>query len=96
MWSEMEMYNEVKNDAGDAYLYDATTDAETAREKYNKLDYNMQIVCHMEEEENAKISDLISMKVFKPTSGNVTKRLRMRQEMRGPIKISTTAEATLK
>ena len=36
------------------------------------------------------------MGVFKPTSGNATKRLRMRQEARGTTSTDKTAEATLK
>ena len=39
--------------------------------------YNMQIVCHIEEEEDADRGDLTNMGDFKPTSGNATKQLRM-------------------
>lgn len=53
----------------------------------------MQMVRHVDEEEDADRSELINMGVFKPTSGNATKRLRMRQETRGTTRI---AEATLK
>lgn len=50
----------------------------------------------MEEEENADRGDLINMGVFKPTSGNATKRLRTRKETRGTNSATKTAEAALK
>ena len=90
----MEVYNEVENDAGDAYPYDATIG--TARHEHDGPDYNMQMVRHIEEEDDADRGDLIDMGVFKSTSGNATKRLRMRQEMRATTRTSKTAEATLK
>ena len=71
----MEVYSEVENDAGDAYPYDAT--AGTAGQEHEHPGYNMQMVRHVEEEEDADRGDLIDMGVFKPTSGNATKRLRM-------------------
>ena len=74
----MEVYNEVENDAGDAYPYDATAGA--AGREHEEPNYNMQMVRHIEEEEDADRGDLIDMGVFKPTSGNATKRLRMRQD----------------
>ena len=76
----MEVQNEFKQDAGNAYLYDTTAGA--AGYKYKEPNYNMQIVRHMEEEEDADRGNLIDMGVFKPTSGNATKRLRMRQQTR--------------
>lgn len=78
------------------YLYDATTDAEIIREEYDMPGHNIHMVCDLEEEENAEISDLINMGVFKLTNGNASKRLRMRQETRVLIKTSTTAKITLK
>ena len=54
------------------------------------------MVRHIEEEEDADRSDLIDMGVFKPTSGNATKRLRMRQETREATRTTKTVEATLK
>ncbi len=56
----------------------------------------MQMGRYIEEEENADRSDLIDMRVFKPTTGNATKRLRMRQETRESIRNAKTTEATLK
>ena len=94
MWWEMEVYSEVENDAGDAYPYDAT--AGTAGDEHEEPHHNMQMVRHIEEEEDADRSDLINMGVFKPTSRNATKRLRMRQETRGTTRSSKIAEATLK
>lgn len=91
----MEVYNEVENDAGDAYPHDATA-ADTAEREYDEPDHNMQIIRHMEEEENADRSDLIDMGVFRPTSGNATKRLGMRQEARETTRNTKTTEATLK
>ena len=95
----MEVYNEVENDAGDAYPYDAT--AGTAGHEHEEPGYNMQMVCHIEEEENADRDELIELGVFKPTSGNATKRLRTRQETRGTTRTTTTragksAEAVIK
>ena len=90
----MEVYNEVENDAndaGDAYPHDAT-----AGREHDEPGHNMQMVRHIEEEENADRSDLIDMGVFKPTTGNATKRLRMRQETREPTRNAKTTEATLK
>ena len=91
----MEVYNEVDNDTGDVYPYDATA-AGTAGQEHDEPDYNMQMVRHIEKEEDADRSDLINMGVFKPTSENATKRLRMRQETRGATRTSKAAEATLK
>ena len=54
------------------------------------------MVRHIEEEEDADRSHLIDMGVFKPTSGNATKRLRMRQETREATRTTKTAEATPK
>ena len=52
----------------------------------------MQIVRHMEEKDAADRSNLIQIGVFKPTSGNAMKQLRIWQEMR----TSKNAKATLK
>ena len=94
-WYEMKVYTKVENDAGDAYSDEATA-AGTAGYKYEEPGYNMQIVRHIKKEEDVDRSDLINMGVFKPTSGNATKRLRVRQETRGRTRITQTAEATLK
>ncbi len=66
----MEVYNEVENDAPDAPA--GTT----------KGHHGLQMVRHVEEEEEADRNQLIDMGVFKPTSGNAAKRLRMRHETR--------------
>ena len=87
----MEGYSEVENDTCDAYK-DATDGTAKGRELEGPH-HNLQMVRHVEEEEDADRSQLINMGVFKPTSGNATKRLRMRQETRGTTK---AAEATLK
>lgn len=91
----MEVYNEVENDAGDAYPDDATATG-TAGQEYDEPYHNMQMIRHIEEEENADRSDLINMGVFKPTSGNATKRLRIRQETRETMRTTESAEAALK
>ena len=90
----MERYNEEENDACNAYN-DATVRTGKERE-HEEPCHNLQIVGHVEEEEDADNSQLIDMGVFKPTSGNATKRLRMRQETRGTARTNKTAEATLK
>ena len=91
----MEVYNEVDNDAGDAYPHDAIA-AGIAEYEHEEPGYNMQMVCHIEEEEDADRSDLIDMGVFKLTSRNATKRLRVRQETRERTRTAKTAEAALK
>jgi len=93
----MEGYNEVENNANDACdaYNDATAGTAKGRE-HEEPHHNLQMVRHIEEEEDADRSHLIDMGVFKPTSGNATKRLRMRQETRGTTRTSQTAEATLK
>lgn len=45
------MYTKVKNDAENAYLHNLTIDG-TVGYKYEKLAYNMQIICHIEEEKD--------------------------------------------
>ena len=92
----MEGYNEVENDAGDAYPYDITI----AGTEYDKPDHNMQKVCHKEEEEDVYRGKLIKMGVFKPISGNATKWLRMCQGTYGTtkttsIKAAISAEAII-
>jgi len=57
--------------------------------------HHLQMVHHVEVEEIADRNQLIDMGVFKPTSGNATKRLRMRQETRGATRNGKTAETTL-
>ena len=86
----MEMYSELENDSDDVYPGDVN--AETAWEEHERPYYNMQMVRHMEEKEDADRNDLIKMGVFKPTSGNATKRLRIWQETH----TSENAKATLK
>ena len=71
----MEEYNMIENDAGDAYPYDATTG--TLRQEHKHLGYKIQMVHHIVEEEYADRGDLIDMEVFKLTSGDATKCLRM-------------------
>lgn len=74
-WCKIEIYNEVRNDMGNVYLYNAIT--RTAKYKHDKSNYNMQIICHIKKEDNADKSDLINMGIFKPKSGNAVKRLKM-------------------
>ena len=90
----MEGYNEVENDACDAHN-DATAGAAKGRE-HEMPGHNMQMIRHVGEEEGADRSQLIDIGVFKPTSGNATKRLRLRQATRGTARTDKTAEATLK
>lgn len=54
------------------------------------------MVRHVEEEEEADRGQWIDMGVFKPTSRNAMKRLRMKQEARGTTRAGKTTEATLK
>lgn len=93
----MEEYNDVENDAFDAF--DAYNDviAGTAEgQEYEGAHPSLQMVRHVEEEKEADRNQLVNMGVFKPTSGNATKRLMIRQETRGITRTCKTAEATLK
>ena len=65
------------------------------RFKAREPHHNLQIVRHVEIEEEADRNQLIDMGVFKQTSGNATKRLRVRQETREATRNGKTAEATL-
>ena len=71
----MGMYNEIENDAVDVYLHDAT--AGVAGHEHKGPNYDMQMVQHIEEEEDVDRGDLVGIGVFKPTSGNATKRLKV-------------------
>ena len=88
------MYNKFEDDTGHVYLYDATPGA--AGYKHEEPNYNMQMVCHIEEEEDADGGNLINIGVFKPTSGNETKWLRMQQETRRTTKTMKVAKTPLK
>lgn len=65
------MYNKVKDDAIDIYLYNIIT--KVARYKYKKSNNNMQIICHIRKEKNTNKINLIDIKVFKPINKNTTK-----------------------
>lgn len=54
------------------------------------------MVCHIEVEKIADKNLLINMEVFKSTSRNAIKYLKMRQEMHKATKNGKTTEATLK
>lgn len=60
----MEVYNELENDASNAYLYDAT--AGIAGQEHEQPDYNMQMVRQKEEEEDADRGALIDIGVLNP------------------------------
>lgn len=83
---------------GNIYLYNAT--AKTTGHKHEKPNYNMQIVFHIKEEENADRNDLINLEVFKPISKNVMKQLRIQPEThrttRTIIRAGKSAEAFIK
>ena len=90
----MEGYNDVENDAFDAYN-NATTGTAGGQE-HEEPCHNLEMVCHVEEEKKTDKNQLVNMRVFKPISGNATKRLKMRQETRETTRAGKTAEATLK
>ena len=78
MVEKIEVYSEAENDtgdAGDAYPCNAT--AGISMQEHDPQGYNMQMVRHIEEEEDEDRGNSIDMGDFKPTSGNATKRLRM-------------------
>ena len=86
----MEVYSKLKNNAGNPYPSNAN--AGTACKKREGLNHNMQMVRHIQEEENATKNNLIQIWVFKLISKNATKWLRIRQKTR----VSKNAKATLK
>lgn len=77
----------MENNADNAYPHNATATG-AVRHEYEP-NYNMQIVCYIEEED-ANRGDLVNIEVFKSTSGNATKRLRVLQETRRITKTTTT------
>lgn len=91
------IYNNMKNDTNDAYLYIAIA-IKIAEQKNDKSDYNMQTICHKKKKENAEGKNLIKMKIFKLTSRNVIKRPRIHQNKREINKITTmrAAESAVK
>lgn len=60
------------NDADNAYLYDTT-----AGREHDELCHNMQMVCYIKEEKNVNRNNLIDMSIFKLTTGNAMKQLRI-------------------
>ena len=92
----MEGYNEVENDAGDAYLYNDATAATAKGREHGLPGHNLQMIRHVEEEEDVDRSQLVDIGVFKPTSGNATKRLRLRQATRETARTDKNKEDTLK
>lgn len=66
----------MENDTGDAYLYNVTA-AGIVEHEHGKSNHNIQIICYIEKEENAKRSKSINMGNFKSTSRNATKQLKI-------------------
>ncbi len=65
----MEGYNEVENNANDACdAYNDATAGTTKRREHEEPHRNLQMVRHIEEEEDEDRSHLIDMGVFKPSS----------------------------
>ena len=85
------MYSRLENDAGDAYPGNAT--AGTAWEKCEGSHHNMKMVRYIEEKEDADRSNLIQIGVFKLTSRNATKRLKIWQETHAPKNFEADFEA---
>lgn len=56
----------------------ATRKNQTIPFKAREPHYKLLLVCHIEAKKEADKNQLIDMGVFKPMSGNATKRLRMR------------------
>lgn len=54
------------------------------------------MVCHVKEKEDVDRIQLISMRIFKPTSENLTKRLSIRQEARRTTSTKKNTKAILK
>lgn len=84
----------MQNDAINAYN---NAIAKTARgQEHKEPRHNLQIICHIKNEEEAYKNQLMDMGIFKPTSGNAIKRPKIKQEMYKTIKTAQIVEATLK
>lgn len=55
-------YNKVENNVGDTYLYNASV--ETVSHEYKEPDYDIRMVCHIEEEENIDRDEFINLRIF--------------------------------
>lgn len=84
----------MKNDLFD--MYNDTTAGTAGKQEYKELCNKLQMVCHIEEEEEIERNQLVDMGVFKLISENATKRLRMRQKTHWTTRASRTTEAILK
>lgn len=71
----------------DIYLYNIIT-TKVAGPKY-KSGYNIQMVRHIEKEENIDNGDLVNIGVFKPMNRNMMKQLRILQEIHESTKSTT-------
>lgn len=69
-WCKIKLYNKVKNDVGDAYLYNITVGI--AMHEYNRLDYNIYMICYIEKEDDIDKGNLIDIRDFQSISGNAT------------------------
>lgn len=72
------MYKKIENNIDDAYLHNITTIKVIECEQ--EANYNMQMVCYIDKEENADKDNLFDKRGFKSISTNATKQLRVQQE----------------
>lgn len=68
---KIEVYNEVENDAGNAYLYNAI--AGFIRKEDEESNYNKRIFRHVDEDNDADKGNWSDMRVSKPLSKNARK-----------------------
>ena len=87
----MEEYEDIENDAPDAYdAYNATASTAAAGGQDQTGQIARQLGIEVERSQSANPG------VLKTTSGNVAKRLKMRQETRVTTRAGKTAEAAIK
>lgn len=61
-YCKMEKYENVENDALDVYKY--VTVGTVGQQKYEKLHHNLQMDCHIEEDEKANMIKLVDIRVL--------------------------------
>ena len=86
----MEEYEDIENDSPDACDAYATASTATAGDQDQTWQIAHQLGIEVEK------SQLANSRVLKATSGNVAKRLKMRQETRVITRVGKTAEAAIK
>lgn len=61
---KIKLYDKIKNDVNNTYVYKANT--KIVDQEHKKLNYIMQIICHMKKEKNINQGNLINIRVLNP------------------------------